>query len=896
MTTKTDLLIVESPNKIKSLQKYLPPHFEVASSVGHIRGINKKGVCIDIDNDFKPEYLPLEDKGKVIANLRKLAKNKTTVWIATDPDREGEGIGWHISQVLNLSKTREKRVTFSSITKKEVLDAIAKPRVLDMDMFYAYQARSVIDKLIGYGVSPLLHKNFNNYRLSGGRVQSVVLRLVIEREEEIRNFQASNIYNVKAIFTPKKSDLDTNKNQIETKLDKDIKDKPILDELLDIIQMKDTTYQIKSITCNETTRKPQPPYETMSLQQDASNKLGLTPKNAMRSAQNLFAAGLITYMRTDSTILAKEALDTAENYIKSKYGNKYSNKMQHSRKSKNSQEGHEACRPTDVTREHVNDVSSITQAEKRLYRMIWQRTIASQMVPAEIEINTIKINVVSSKFKKDPKHTFVGKAEKILFDGYLIIYNIKSSTNSNEKSDNEEESDEEANNDTGNDEESDNDDNKMISKKDDEKLIKLIKKLKEGDNVYLNSMEGQEKPTKPKNGRYTEATLIKMLKKLGIARPGTVVGMVTTVQDREYVVKRTVKPKEKEFKNYLFTYPDNFKESSKKLKVDGETNTLHPTPTGSMINEYLQSYFSNIINYEFTANMEKLLDEIANGKKVWHTVVKLVYDSYNPKIVELTLKIKETRKQNKELENSEGRPKYTNGIILLGKHPMLDVDVILMPKTKAGSAVCLNYDDAEKRSYANFSTKVDSMTLEKALKLDFYPKALGQYNNAEVYVKKRNNIYLSHTDKNYSIDIYNKCHPDSLVDEYNLDILDAIKIIKELSKGQESKKLSDEIEVKKGPFGYYIKYKGAANIPIPKKQRDNALTLTKDEASSIVDKHLQNERNKSKVEYSINKQAKANKPKKETKPKETKPKETKPKKSTTKKDDKEFTPVKIRFD
>jgi DNA topoisomerase I len=882
----TDLLIVESPNKIKKLKSILPPHFAVESSVGHIRGINRKGICIDINNEFKPEYVDLEDKGKVIANLRKCAKGKQCIWIATDPDREGEGIAWHIAEVLKLPKSKYKRVAFGAITKKDVLDAISKPTDINMDTVNAYQARSVIDKLIGYLLSPLLHKNFNDWHLSAGRVQSAVLRLVVEREVEIKAFQTSNVFHCKALFTPNMED----KHRIDTTLDNDITEETKLNTLLDAIKDKKTTYPILSINNKETKRKPQPPYTTMSLQQDASNKLGMSPKATMSYAQNLFANGYITYMRTDSISLAEEALNNIITYVKNEFGDKYANRIQYKTRDKNAQEGHEACRPTTITRNNVNDIKELSMPEKRLYKMIWQRTIASQMTPADVEIHTLKVGV-DSKITKPKDYTFIGKAEKILFDGFLAIYNKTSISATSSNSD-----DNDSSGDSSGDSSDEDKDNTTTpsDKKENEniKLIKIFSKLNEKDTLYLQGLDVQEKPTKPKNGRYTEATLIKQLKNLGIARPSTITGMITTIQDRKYVVKKTISPKEKEFRHIMFK-AFVVKEDKKKLNVDGERNVLYPTPLGCMINEFLQASFNNIINYTFTADVEVMLDDIDKGKKVWHNIVKIVYDKFNPKILELSAKIK-SEKASLRLESSESGNKYSSDVVLLGVHPTKNVDVILIPKTKMGPAICLNYEEKEMRIYVNFSGKIDKMTFETAIKLlDVgYPRQLGKYEENEIYIKKASNIYLSYNGKNYSIDAYNNGNSSNMINPETIDYLDAIKVIKYSKTNDVNKNISDDITITKGPFGFYIKYKGKSNIPIPKKQRDNALSLTKDEVETIVDKHLQNDRNKAKIEKQLKsnttkdkttKTTKATKTAKTTKDKEPKTSDTKRKAPVKKK-------------
>lgn len=868
--SKTDLLIVESKNKVASIQKYVPEHFLVESCIGHFRELKKKntkdgkGLGIDVANNFEPEFVISEEKLSVVKKLKALAKNKT-IWIATDPDREGEAIGWHLKELLNIPKSQEKRITFSSITKKDINDAIEKPASLDNNMADSAIARAIIDKLIGFTVSPLLHKTFNNWHLSGGRVQSVVLRLIIERETAVRDFKSTNTFHLKANFN----------KEIETSIEKDIVKQEVLDNLLKAIQQSDIKYIIKEINKNKTSRYPLPPYETATLQQDASNKLGFSPKTTMSLAQNLFAKGYITYMRTDSIYLSKEAMGNVEKYIKTTYSEKYSNPTRHKTKKKLTQEGHEACRPTNVNRPDIQS-TDLTNAEKRLYRMVWQRTIASQMSPAELEIHTIKVcpkSEILTKAKQN--HVFVGKAEKILFDGYLKVYGKTSAKDSDNEDD---------------DDDSDNtNDNANDTTQQPSVLIKLLKDLKANSELDLSYLEALEKPTKPKNGRFTEATLVKQLEKLEIARPSTIVSMVSVPQDRGYVVKKTVQAIEKDFKYY--TFKDNtLLSATKKLKVCGEKDTLHPTPVGTMINEYLQEHFENIINYGFTAEMETMLDEIASGNKVWQDVVKLIYNKYNPKILELELKIKNDKLEYKNTAVGD-RPKYTRGVKLLGTHPTLNVDVILMPQTKAGPAICLYYEEPSKRAYANFSSPIDSMTLEKAIICQFYPMDLGQFEGHDVQIKKMSNVYIAYNNKSFSIENYNKRYPDNQIDMSSVDLLDAIKVIKEYSGGSGEKVLSDEITIKESPFKkgeYYIKYKNGGNIPLPKDKKKCGMDLTKDEITEIITKYMTSEKKKVKIEAQIKKQnAKFNKIEKKEK------KAKRDDKKDDKKDDKEEKKVKV---
>ena len=822
----TNLLIVESPNKIKKIKGYLNDHklnFEVSASCGHIRNLDPNDMSIEIENNFKPIYIESPDKSEIIYKLKYESKKADTVWLAMDYDREGEAIAWHLKEVLNLSKTKIKRITFTQITKKAILDSIANPGQIDMNMFYSQQARMLLDKLIGYKVSPILWKQYGNWKLSAGRVQSVVVKIINEREEEIKNFKSSNFFKVNGDFFINKEDQSNNKIKnsiLKTELEKDLKSKEELDKLLEFIpispnlteKQQKTKFIINQIKTTNTKRKPPPPFVTSSLQQEASNKLGMSPKTTMMSAQILYENGLITYMRTDSVILSEEAHTQIKDVINEKFGSKFYNKIQYKTKSASSQEAHEAIRPTKLSTEQINLKGKLTSKENRLYKLIWNRVVASQMKPADVEITTVKTNLKNPELDKSTPYSFVGKFEKILFKGYLIIYD-------------------KSNSDTETNDDKDSENLTMKKNNNNPKVVEKIKNLNKNDEVFISYMDCLEKYTKPKHSRYTEASLIKKLDELGIGRPSTYAGMIDKVQTKGYVEKKTVPAVKKDFINIKLLYPNSVEQSFKKVSVDGEKNKLFINPLGFMINTYLVNNFQNILDYQFTANVELLLDKIAKGEEEWVNVVRTVYNSFNPTVEKLLISIKNNNNKN---SNSKFE------IIQLGEHPDLLVPIIVM-NTRYGPAVCLNYEQKSDRKYANFTGNLNDMTLSKALKLLEYPKLIGQYNNCDVYLNKRKNFYLSCNKKNYSIDIFNK-NNDNMINPESITIQECKLVIESVNKQLSNDiKVNDNITIKKGPYGFYIKYKGKINIKIPtaiKKKYDNEFSkITLQECETIIEQN-----------------------------------------------------------
>lgn len=790
-----NIIIVESPGKIKKIEKIMGSNYKVISSVGHIRGIEPSNLGINITANFEPEYIILPDKKKVVSNIKSIIKSidKNNIYIASDLDREGEAIAWHIAVVCNLPISTTKRIVFDKITKKEITEAIANPKLINMNDVNSQQARAVLDKLIGYMISPLLHKQFNNWKLSAGRVQSPVIKLVIERVEELKKFKSSNYFNVVAQFKSSHNNI-----HINTTLENEITNKQVL--ISDLIDKLDDAefYVVTKPSTKKSQRKPPPPFESATLQQEAYNKLGLSPNVCMSLAQVLYENGYITYMRTDSITLADEALNEAEEYICSKYGEEFHKPTQYKTKAKNAQEAHEAIRPTNIATETVKIENKITNAHRRLYNLIWKRTIASQMTPASVETTTLKIGMKSSDY------VFIGKWEKIIFDGYLILYKTATATADIQE----------------------NDDNETTATTDknmlNDKVETFLSTVKKNDNVDIITLEANEKNTKPSISNYTEATLIAEIKKLGIGRPSTYASMVSKVQDKGYISKQNIEPVEKEFYTVKYKYPSQIDENIKKMKVDGEKNKLLPTPTGYMINEYLNKHFDCIINYTFTAEVENMLDEILNSKRKWFEVVKIVYDMFNPIIENILPTLNKTNQ------------KFNKNIIELGTHPIHKVPVIAL-NTRYGAAVCISYGDKAKNIYSNFNGCIEDMTFENALKLLEYPRNVGFYNDKEIILHKKIKFYIMYDDKKYYIDNYNSKNTQK-IDPENITVEDAIKIIETLKRNIDGVKLSDDIKILNGPHSLYIKYKDKQNIPIPYKMRNENLTLK--DAMIIIDNYL----------------------------------------------------------
>jgi DNA topoisomerase-1 len=819
----TTLLVLESPNKTAKVQSFVGNNYNVSASKGHIRTLGKYNeLGIDIENDFTPSYLIDDNKQIVVANLRKLLNKcdiSNEVIIATDFDREGEAIGWHICQVLNINITNAPRLVFKEITKKGLLDALSNPVRLDMNMVYSQQARMILDKLIGFKICDVLHRHFKNWKLSAGRVQSVVAKLIIERENEITSFSKSNYFKAKAgfVISDKESKLKQKSSDLQSVLANELTNVEEAGNIISSIDNNSAIFFISDKTINKSNRKPSPPFTTSSLQQEASNRFGMSPKTCMSVAQKLYEAGMITYMRTDSLMLSNKVLNDCKNYITTEYGPEYHKwTLYNKKKAKGAQEAHEACRPVNINRYSVKGIDKCGIQEDKLYKLIWQRTVASQMTNANVETRTIKINMNNDK-ELSNKYTFISKFEKIIFPGFLKVYQkIKT----------------------------DEDDNEHI--KSTSKLESLYNTLKKGDQVWCNNMNIQEQETKPPVTRYTEASLVKKLEQLGIGRPSTYASMIDKVQTREYIVKKNITGEMKELYSLIYSYPNNITIDKCEKRVGAEKNKLVPTSLGIMINDYLQNNFTRFMEYEFTSTVEKQLDEIAEGKIQWNKVVQGIYEYMVPTLDKLLTEIKLL-----------GGSKSSNSKRLLGNHPISNFPIYLL-KTRKGWFICEehpNKKDTRWGAITDISSKPEDITLELALPTLRYPYIIGKYKNKNIQICKANNIYIKYNSKNLSIDNYitkTGRQRDIIPEEINKD--QAIEIINFYEEESKQQAILDkqtyefegntDIQVKNGRYGYYIRYLKMYNIPLPTKYKKDITELNEEIVMKAISSFLKKENNK----------------------------------------------------
>jgi DNA topoisomerase I len=742
-----ELFIVESPSKIPKIKKALGNNFIVTASFGHIRDLEKKELGIDVDNNFEPNYIVSPDKKSLVSELKKLGKSCKKVWLASDYDREGESIAWHLFKVMELKKEKTHRTVFTEITPKALQNAIQKPTDIDIDMFYSQQARRVIDRLIGYLITPVLWKNFHSsfekkISLSAGRVQTVALRIVKERDDEIKKFQKNTYFKINGQFE-EVLDADLNENIIE---------KETVNKFLQ--HCKNTDFIISDIKKKVSTRKPSAPYITSSLQQEASNKLGFSPKRTMAIAQRLYENGYITYMRTDSKILSNDAIEMISEVIKNKYGDKYLNVTSYDKKVKGSQEAHEAIRPCDFSTENISDLE---EDDNKLYQLIWKKTVASQMAPAKVDTLTITIEIKDiSTVISDPKLYFISKAEAVNFDGFM----------------------------------------KLFPMNDNPELLEKLKHFKKKQIVTDDKIEATQKFTKPPHGYFTEASLIKKLEDLGVGRPSTYSSIISTIQDRNYVVKEDRKGEEVEM-DIMCLENDEISTSKKTSIINKEKQKMFITDIGGIISEFLIKHFTQLFDYSFTAKIEDNLDEIASGKKLWYNVVKAVYQEFQPKILEL--------KDKSEKDNY--KRVLENGItVYIGKYgPVAKTD-----------------DDSPKFSPLG-KFKIETITEQEATSLFEFPKILGKHKGKEIKLcNGKFGFYLKWNDKNFS-------SPSS-----DITIEEACELI-ETPKAPISniiKEINKDITIKKGRYGPYMVYHGK-NIKIPKSRIPKDLTL--EDCKTIVE-------------------------------------------------------------
>ena len=745
-----NLIIVESPGKVDKIRHFLGDDFVVKASKGHIRDLDEKKLGIDIEHGFRPEYVIPDDKKKVVAELKSLASKSDTIWLASDEDREGEAIAWHLFDVLGLSRSNTKRIVFNEITKEAILNAIKEPRDIDMNLVDAQQARRVLDRLVGFELSPILWRKVQP-KLSAGRVQSVALRLVVDREKEIIAFQNEAYYRVEGTFlagnTPFKAALE---NRFSTKEDA----RKFLEDSIG------ATYAVSSIEKKEGSRMPSSPFTTSTLQQEAARRLHFPVSTTMRVAQTLYEKGLITYMRTDSTNLSSLALGAAKKYITETFGTDYSRPRQFKTKSKGAQEAHEAIRPTYLGNPSIEG----TAQEKKLYELIWKRTIASQMAEAKVLATTIKI----SSDKRDEK--YVANANVVLFDGFLKVYSGSDDSSSD-----------------------------MV----------VLPSIGEGEILRDKSIVAEAKFTAAPP-RYSEGTLIKKLDELGIGRPSTYVPTIETIKHRDYIV---VGDKEgRKVATESFTLSGGKISSKEKMETIGaEKGRLIPQEIGVIVTDYLQKNFPDILDYDFTASVEKEFDEIAGGEVVWNSAISEFYAPFHKRVSEV-LSSKDYARVNREI----------------GKDPATGETIV----AKYGQwGPYVQKGEGENRVYASLGKGqlIENITLEEALKLFALPRTVGQIDGVDVIaLKGKYGPYLKFGDKNFKLPRGND--PLTITIEKCKEIIEA-----EAAPKQAQEAISEfdggNIKVIEGRYGPYIKA-GNSNYKIPKGK--DAATLTEADCKEII--------------------------------------------------------------
>ncbi|MRJ07803.1 type I DNA topoisomerase [Ornithobacterium rhinotracheale] len=577
-----NLVIVESPAKAKTIQKYLGKDFEVQSSFGHVVDLPKKNMGIDIENHFKPKYVISPDKREVVKKLKELSNKAETVWLASDEDREGEAIAWHLYNELDLKKKDTKRIVFNEITKKAILNAVENPRTIDEDLVNAQQARRILDRLVGFEMSPVLWKKVKP-GLSAGRVQSVAVRLIVEREKEIMAFEPENSFRFVAEFVLETGEV------FEANLNTEFENYEAAKDFIEKCAKAD--FSVSDVETKPGKRSPAPPFTTSTLQQEASRKLGFSVSRTMSVAQQLYEQGMITYMRTDSVNLSDDALAAARQVVNDEYGAKYAKTRKFKSKTKGAQEAHEAIRPTNLARHHAG----MDSAQNRLYDLIYKRTLASQMADAELERTTISVENNQSS-----KHIFRGKGEVVLFDGFLKVY-----------------------------QESREDDDEVVQPQG----MTLLPKVSVGEQLNVNLIKGIEKFTRHAP-RYSEATLVRQLEELGIGRPSTYAPTISTIQKRDYVELNNSEGEERAIRT-LVLKKGEVKEVPETERFGTEKNKLKPTDVGIVVNDFLVEYFKNIMDYQFTAKVEEDFDEIAAGKEDWTKVLGDFYKGFHENVEEV---------------------------------------------------------------------------------------------------------------------------------------------------------------------------------------------------------------------------------------------------------------------
>ena len=761
-----NLVIVESPAKAKTIEKYLGADYKVMSSYGHIRDLKKKDFGVDLKT-FEPQYEIPADKRKVVTELRAQAKKSEAVWLASDEDREGEAISWHLAEVLGLDPKETRRIVFHEITKPAILSAIEHPRHIDLNLVDAQQARRVLDRLVGFKLSPVLWRKVRP-SLSAGRVQSVAVRLIVEREREIQQFKPESSYRVTAVFEVPASNGSI--TLLKAELNKRFATRDEAQAFLE--KCKKATFTIDAITTRPTKRNPAPPFTTSTLQQEAARKLGFPVAVTMRVAQSLYESGLITYMRTDSMNLSDLCLNSCGPVISSLMGDEYHQRRTYHTHSKGAQEAHEAIRPTDMNRQTIEGDTR----EQRLYELIWKRTIACQMADAKLERTTVSIAV------SETDEMFQATGEVVRFDGFLRVYRESQGDDENANADES----------------------------------KLLPPMNEGEALQRREVVAQQRFSQ-QPARYTEASLVHKMEELGIGRPSTYAPTISTIQNREYVVKGDAEGTPRSY-DQLTLQSDTISETTQSENVGSNRGKLVPTDIGLVVNDFLMEYFPEIMDYNFTANVEKQFDEVAEGKENWTEMISNFYQDFEPQ-VERTLNEKtEHRVGERELgvDPKSGKPVS----VKIGRFG---------PVVQMGTP-----SDDEKPQFANLTKgqSIETITLEEALELFKLPRTLGELEGQVVKANVgRFGPYVQLGKLFVSI-------PKG-EDPMDITLERAAELIQEkrLKEEQSHLKQFDEdpdLEVRAGRWGPYIAYKGK-NYKLPKSDAERATELTYDECKKIIE-------------------------------------------------------------
>ena len=760
-----NLVIVESPAKAKTIEKFLGKDYKVMSSYGHIRDLKTKEFSIDIEHDYAPQYVIPADKKKLVSELKSEAKSAEQVWLASDEDREGEAISWHLYEVLGLKPENTKRIVFHEITKNAILHAIETPRDININLVNAQQARRVLDRIVGFELSPILWRKVKP-ALSAGRVQSVAVRLIVEREREINEFVSEAAFRLIANFI-----LPDGTTVLKAELNRRLKDKKEVEAFLE--SCKNASFTIDDITTKPVKKSPAPPFTTSTLQQEAARKLGYSVSQTMMIAQRLYESGLITYMRTDSVNLSDLALGTAKEAIFETYGEKYYKFRQYHTKSKGAQEAHEAIRPTYIS----NVEAGSSSQEKKLYELIRKRTIACQMADAELERTTISVGISGQTER------FVAVGEVISFEGFLQVY-MESNDDDTEK----------------------------------EQENGLLPPVKLHETLSLKDIVATERFTQ-RPPRYTEASLVRRLEELGIGRPSTYAPTIQTIQNREYVVKGDKEGVERAY-TVVSLSKGKIEEAEKTETVGADRNKLMPTDIGTVVNDFLMEYFPDVLDYNFTASVEKEFDSVAEGELVWTKAIDKFYKIFHP-IVEATAAVKTEHKVGERelgIDPKSGNPVF----VKIGRYG---------PVVQIGAA---HADDKEapKPQFASLmkGQSIDTITLEEALKLFDLPRTVGEYEGkVMVAAVGRFGPFIRHDGKFVSIP--KDLNPLTITAEEAIALIEG-KRVKDEQRFIKKFEEDPEMEILKGRFGPYISYQ-KANYRIPKTVTDPTI-LTLEDCKKII--------------------------------------------------------------